>query len=412
MSPISIDRNVFLLIGIIALVLLLAALGLFLIQDTSAPLPWEEPTQTASVTPRPPTATQTSTSTVTSTPTRRSSYTPRALVTGTAVTGTPATPTLSTTPLETSLASVTATSASTALATSTATSASTAQATSTATSASTVQPTTSSTPTVTEQPTVTPTPTETTEGQTPQPSNTPTVTPENSSTPTETNTPTETSVALTLTPSPTTDSNAITFSGRIMVDESPAAGVFLTLENDLTDNLEATTGADGRYTFVINSTDSTYFTLVFDQTENNQLYPASSTLAWMWLEGVVPAGGLSLTLPDVDISLTIGSNTFGQTSPASGASFSLNEISSNPLRFEWGGYPGASQYWVDSGQEGSTNTVWQSNYTSNTFVSFDGKVGGSPIATGNYWWTVGAQKQIDVYTLWVYTPQRSIIFTP
>ena len=68
------DKSLSLLIGLTAGIILLAVVGLLLVQNPSAPLPWEKPTETSTPSPIPPTWTETATAT--STGTRRPTRTP------------------------------------------------------------------------------------------------------------------------------------------------------------------------------------------------------------------------------------------------------------------------------------------------------------------------------------------------
>jgi hypothetical protein len=198
-------------------------------------------------------------------------------------------------------------------------------------------------------------------------------------------------------------------TGRVVRDGTPVgAGIVVELEDH--DNVTTTTDADGHYTFDIVSLEGA-FSVVFAQEWNTQLYTTDQVASWAWLDGVAPSDVLTIELPDLEISLEVNSQTFGQVTPAAGASSSAGQISpENPLRFEWTPYPGAMRYWVDLGRENAVTPVWQSYLTLFTSTSFNGILDdGNTITAGAYWWSVGAQKQISIYKLTVYGYPRLLI---
>ena len=93
----NLTSNQLLLFGLAGVLLLIAAVSFYLLQDPSAPLPFAPPPVTSTSTPLPPSATSLPTATDTSVPTRQTSYTPFASTytpsTELPVTGVPTTPT-------------------------------------------------------------------------------------------------------------------------------------------------------------------------------------------------------------------------------------------------------------------------------------------------------------------------------
>jgi len=233
------------------------------------------------------------------------------------------------------------------------------------------------------------------------PVSTPTPSPEQvqSATPTPTVTPSPTPSA-TVTHEPTLSSPA-RISGRILLGGvPPGADVVLGLEDQTYNRVaEITVGADGAFTFSnVPASDSGY-NVVFSQKANPQ-YQIEQVISWGWLGPISLTAGEIIELPDFDISL-LG---FGQTAPAPNATFSAANISAAaPIVFEWNAYPQASAYWVDLTQGEEQNVFWQSPAVQLNRYSFDGAVAnGQRIQPGEYWWGVGAIRQLGPYKLTVY----------
>jgi hypothetical protein len=71
--------------------------------------------------------------------------------------------------------------------------------------------------------------------------------------------------------------------------------------------------------------------------------------------------------------------------------------------FEWAAYPGASKYWVDLVRGEGQNVLWQSGPVETTSSAFDGTMGdGNHIQPDEYWWGVGAWRELGSYKLAVY----------
>jgi hypothetical protein len=197
-------------------------------------------------------------------------------------------------------------------------------------------------------------------------------------------------------------------SGRVVRDgASVGAGTVVELEGR--DTARTTTDANGKYAFDSASLEET-FNVVFAQAWNEQ-YEVGEVASWAWLEGEAPSDDTGIALPDLEISLEIDAERFEQVAPAVDASFSAGQISPRtPLTFEWTSYSGASFYWVDLGREGEAGPVWKSLLTSLTSTSFNGILNDeTSITAGTYWWSVGAQKQIGAFKLFVYSWPRALI---
>jgi hypothetical protein len=183
------------------------------------------------------------------------------------------------------------------------------------------------------------------------------------------------------------------------------AGTVVELEGR--DTARATTDANGRYAFDSASLEGT-FNVVFAHALNTQRYTADQVVSWAWL---APSDDAGVELPDLEISLELDAERFEQVAPAAGASFSAGQISPRtPLTFEWMPYSGATSYWVDLGREGDAAPLWQSLLTSRTSTSFNGTLNDETrITAGTYWWSVGAQKEIGAFKLFVYSWPRALI---
>jgi hypothetical protein len=242
--------------------------------------------------------------------------------------------------------------------------------------------------------------------------------------PTETLTPTPTSTPVTAdpkpataTPTPTVEAPLAQVSGRVVRDgASVGAGTVVQLREiddagTTTATTTTTTDADRRYAFDSTSLEGT-FNVEFAQAWNEQ-YEVGEVASWAWLEGEAPSDGAGIELPDLEISLEVNAEMFEQVAPAAGASFSTGQITPRtPLTFEWTPYSGASLYWVDLYRKGETDPVWQSLLPL-TYSSFNGTLNDkTSITAGTYWWSVGAQKQIGAFELFVYGWPRALIIEP
>lgn len=341
-----------LLIGLAALIFLLAALALFLLQDPQAPLPWEA-TATASPT-RPAATTQpVAIGAILPTPTPRTSYTPFATLL-------------------------------------------------------TVLPPTSS-------PTISPTPDASAPSQTAAPTPTGTITPA-TPTPTflpGTPAPTATN---TLTPipavSPTLAPGQLGISGRVVLNGAPVAGLSVSFRDDQPPR-SFVTDSQGRYWFTTYAI-GVDFLLSFEQSANPQFTASTPFASTALLYGYLPSGTTLVTLPDLEISLVLNGLTFEPTTPLDGATFnSANITSANPIQFVWTTYNQAQYYYVELSPSTTDEILWGSENTTSTNTMFNGALDdGTQISAGTYHWFVAANRTVNDYSFVVYTPPRSLVINP
>jgi cytoskeletal protein RodZ len=366
------DKTLFILMGVGAGILLLAALGLFLVQGLNEPQPGDELTPTGALS----TSTATQTQTATSTGTRRPTRTPKL------ITDTPG-------PTQTSA------------------------------------PANSPTAMPTENPTANPTATQPAPSATSAPANTATATqapaqPSATQTPlppTATNTPEPTATgAATAYLSPTPLETAILISGRVVNQDTPIENVTIILEITLEQNdvveLVTTTASDGTYQFQ-STWKNKAFDITFSLESNSQLEPASDYVTWTWFEGTILG---NIEAPDLEISAKPNGDLFEQSLPSDGSSFSAAQITfETPLTFEWTGYPQAEQYWVDLGRQGEENPAWSSIPLIDVYVDFNGTLSNPPqtkISEGTYWWAVGTLRKVLGFNIYVYTHNWTLVITP
>ena len=219
--------------------------------------------------------------------------------------------------------------------------------------------------------------------------------------------PTVTPISPTPTPS-STAASSVRLTGRVVYQATPVgAGVVVELETNTT--ITTTTDAEGKFAFgplPLNGG----FSVVFAQAWNSQHYAAGQAASWAWLRSFVPSTALTINVPDLEISLVVASQRFEQSAPPAGASISIGQISaSHPLQFEWTPYFEAQRYWVDLGRENATSPIWQSYLVVSATASFDGTLSDrTTLTAGNYWWAVGAQKQVGIYQFTVYGYPRPL----
>lgn len=166
-------------------------------------------------------------------------------------------------------------------------------------------------------------------------------------------------------------------------------------------NITTTTDANGYYAYQLGALNYT-FSVNFAYRWNTSLYDSSEVANWAWIELLDDTDDATLTLPDLEIGLSGDEGTFTQIAPGEDASIPIDSISrDSPLTFEWTSWRSGAYYWVDVGQEGKTQTLWQSGLipdpvSDNPVTRFDGDLGGGErITTGAYWWSVGAQENLN-----------------
>ena len=380
------DLYLVLLVGLAAGIFLLAAFGMYLAQDPASPLPWQPPTVTFTITP---TTTLTLTPAPTLTATRRPTYTPR-LSTGTLGADTPGAG--ETTPMPAS----TATPGTPGAATSTI--------------AASATPPAAATPTYTQASggypgpvTNTPIPTATTASQTP----TITLTPEPGA-----DTPTPTLTATNGGPTPTATETVteedIRVQGRVVQNGTPVANVTLEInEGDFT----VETNANGYYQFDLPKDVGEPFLIDFFHTENDTLDPSDEIVEWVWVEKDIEEDDLVVQVPDIEISLRVGTAFFQPTTPDESAAYSLAQVyASNPIAFGWSAYHRTATYTVKLGYDDIVNTQWDSSPTSATTANFTGS---TAVTSGHdWWWTVEALYEENDCSFHVHTQTRKIVFNP
>ncbi len=168
------------------------------------------------------------------------------------------------------------------------------------------------------------------------------------------------------------------------------------------------TDAQGMYTFDDLTVFDTELDVLFAQ-EWNEQYDVSEVVSWAWLGSLTISKGKTVEMPDFEIGL----QGFEQINPPTDASYSAGDISAQtPLTFEWMPYPAASAYWVDLAQGDDSTIVWQSSLVDATSVIFDGVLNdGSHIMADNYWWGIGARKDVGNYELTVYGYLHGLVIT-
>jgi hypothetical protein len=163
---------------------------------------------------------------------------------------------------------------------------------------------------------------------------------------------------------------------------------------------ETTVSSGGEYTFVNVPDSSEGFDVTFAQDWNAQTYQRDTIATWAWVGPVKVQGGAQLRLPDLEISL-LGMKPL---TPEFGARMSAQDIAAQPIEFTWSAYPQANAYWLDITSGLDNQTVWQSPLLQGTSTTWDGQsTAGIPVGPGDYWWSVGARRDVSPYTLIVYS---------
>jgi len=385
----NLTQNQILLIALSTLLLILAALSFYLLQDPTAPLPFS-PQATSTLVPVVLSPTSTPEPSHTSSPTHQTSYTPfithAPTSAGTFVPGT--TTPGSTTPGITPGTQVASPSVTTS---------------------------TSGTP-----PSSLPTRTPTRQAQasatfinTPLPGTATFTSTSKPSTPTPTQTSTPATATLSPTPTETLTSGEYVVTGRIIQNGTPVPNVVVWFKDDLPDPRQGTTDAGGHYTF-ITLAPGTHFTLTFDQADNHQLTPALEVASRAWIEGTLPTGVDTIQLPDFEISLNINDMLFQLLTPVDGAAYSAANISSsNPLQFVWSLYGQGGSYHVELGPNGSDAPGFSTGQLASTSYWWDGTLdNNNHITEGAYWWQVAVTSSLGPYIFDLYTQPFDLMFNP
>jgi hypothetical protein len=153
---------------------------------------------------------------------------------------------------------------------------------------------------------------------------------------------------------------------------------------------------------------------MFKQVDNPQITPVSEIASLAWIEGTLPTGIDTISLPDLEVSLSVGGINFEPLIPDDGATFSAAVISpANKLQFSWTLYNQGESYHVELGVNGSEDSIWTSPETVENNLFWNGALDdGSHVSQGDYWWRVAVNKSLGDYKLIVYTQKWDLIFNP
>lgn len=216
----------------------------------------------------------------------------------------------------------------------------------------------------------------------------------------------------TFSPTSTLATGEYGISGRVTLNGAPVAGVSVTFRDDQPAR-SAVTDPQGRYWF------TTYaigvdFLLTFEQAANTQYTPSTPIAFTAGLSGYLPAASSVITLPDLEISLLISGLSFELTTPLNGATFSVPNITAaNPIQFVWTTYNQAQEYYVELCQADNDVILWGSANTTSTNVMFDGILDDNThIVAGSYTWYVAANRDLSGMTLTVFAQPRSLVVVP
>jgi hypothetical protein len=233
-------------------------------------------------------------------------------------------------------------------------------------------------------------------------------------TPTSANsTPSATPVyTLTPGPSPTLAPGQTGISGRVLQNNAPLAGVIVSFQDDQPART-AVTDAQGRYWFTTLAI-GVDFVLAFEQSANPQLASSTQIASTALMYGYLPTSGTVVNLPDLEISLMLNGQIFEPSSPVDGAVFSAANITtSNPIQLMWTTYPQVEYYYAELSRLGTDELLWGSENTTSTNVMFDGTLDdGTKITAGSYYWVVAADRLSGDYTLTIYSQLRDIVINP
>lgn len=202
------------------------------------------------------------------------------------------------------------------------------------------------------------------------------------------------------TPRPTATATPVPgrIAGRLVNNGAPVAAAILRLEDESLAVVAETTVVDGIFEFANLPPSDSEYTVLFSQDWNPQL-AGKELISWGWLGRVPVQNGTVVTLPDFDIA----AQGFHQLAPDVSREFQAAAVSgASPITFEWQPYPNADTYWVDVARNPQT-VIWHSPLTTGTTATFDGVLAdGSTLRPGEYWWGVGARRQLGSYSMTAY----------
>ncbi len=232
----------------------------------------------------------------------------------------------------------------------------------------------------------------------------PTVAP---ATPAATPTPSRTPVAAAV-------ANAYISGSALLSPGRPAAGVLLRLANARYESIaEAVTSGSGYYVFGPLLPSEQGYNVIFSQNWNHS-HPLSEVAAWGWIGPAPLAGGQRLALPD----FVVGLGSLRPVEPAVDARIALAQARDRGIRFAWQPFSETASYWIDVSRKspsrpGELESLWQSELVRDSHVLWDGSTrSGLVLRPGEYWWEVGAQRQLTPYFQVHYTYQSRFTIDP
>jgi hypothetical protein len=254
--------------------------------------------------------------------------------------------------------------------------------------------------TITLNPSLTSTPSPT---KLPSQTNTPSAAHTASATPTKTPIPT---ISMTLLP------GEYGVTGRILQNGSPVVNAVVEFRDDV-DQRQSATDQKGYYSF-ITLAPGTEFKLTFNQDDNAQLIPGAYITSLARIEGSLPINANPIQLPDLEVSIDLDDVLFEPQTPADGSTYAASLISqANRFQFVWSQYNPGGSYHVELYPFTSDVPIWTSNQTSSTNMRWNGILDdGTHITEGTYWWRVAASRVIGSYTEVIFTQSSDITFNP
>lgn len=201
-------------------------------------------------------------------------------------------------------------------------------------------------------------------------------------------------------------------TGRVVQNGTPIPNVVVSFADDVAPR-QSTTNAGGHYSF-ITLAPGTNFVLTFKHSSNPGLTPLTDLASLELLEGTLPTNANPIDFPDLEISINLSGMIFQLLSPVDGAAYSASAISvSNPLQFNWSLYSQGGSYSVELGPNGIDQPTWVSGQLASTSTMWNGTLtDGTHIASGNYWWRVAVTRSLGSYVQVIYTPQFDLAFNP
>jgi hypothetical protein len=213
-------------------------------------------------------------------------------------------------------------------------------------------------------------------------------------------------------PSPTLAPGQTGISGRVVQNNAPLAGVVVSFRDDQPSRT-AVTDAQGRYWFTTLAI-GIDFVLTFEQATNPQLASSTQIASTALIYGYLPTSTTVVNLPDLEISVVLNGLTFEPTIPVDGAVFNATNITNNnPIQLAWTAYPQVEYYYAELSSLNTDELLWGSENTTLTNVMFDGTLDdGTKITAGSYYWVVAANRPSGNYYLTIYSQLRDIVINP